>query len=125
MSVKLANLEDWQIGPTVAVHPQSEAVQFILDANWYNWSYRHRRAITLDVEASDVIWLTPTRLGVFLKYAFMHDGDKSSARIFIALYDRRIMKPDCFQIQTYKEWFATFCKEIEEGWVWIISKMTL
>ena len=110
----MARLPDWQIGPTIALHPQSEAVQWILDADWYNWSYSHRRNITRDVEASNVIWLAPTRLGVFLGYTFILNGDKSFAKIFITLYDRRIMKLECFQLRTYKEWFADFCSNIED-----------
>ena len=112
---KVARLADWQIGPTVALHPQSEVIQWILDGEWYNWDYDHRHDITTDVEASDVIWLTPTRLGVLLTYACLIDGAKSRARVFIALYDNRIITADLFRVQTYQEWFAEFCRNIPES----------
>lgn len=102
---KLARLQDWAIGPKIAVKPNSEVIQWILDAVWHNWNIEHRRDITRDVEACDHIWLTPTRLGVRLQYWTLINGVKSHARVFIELYDRRVIKPDIFQMQTYKEWF--------------------
>lgn len=111
---KWANLTDWQIGLTTAHHPQSEVVQWLLDADWYNWSYRHRINITRDIEASTVVWLTPTRLGVHLGYHFLLNGTKDFARIFVRLYDNRVIKLELFQLQTYKEWFADFCSNIED-----------
>ena len=114
MSAKMATLADWQTGPTRVFHGQSEIIQWILSADWYNWSYEHRENITRDVEASDLIWLTPTRLGVILKYSCLIEGAKSFARIFIALFDRRIMKIELFRLQTYKEWFKIFFQEIDE-----------
>ena len=114
MPIQWARLIDWQTGPTTAHNPQSDVVQWILDAEWFNWSYPHRINISRDVEASSVIWLTPTRLGVFLGYHYIHNGDKSFAKIFVKLYDSRVIKLDLFQLRTYKEWFAEFCSNIED-----------
>ena len=113
--VKLANLANWQIGLTKAFNPNDEVIQWILDAEWYNWSYSDRFAITSDVEACDVIWLTPMRLGVRLAFQSNVNGEKRHANIFIRLYDTRIMKAELFQIQTFKEWFAIFIQNIEES----------
>ena len=109
---KLAQLQNWPIGSTVAVTPNSEVVQWILDAVWFNWNVEHRIQITRDVEASDLIWLTPTRLGVMIQFCTLVNGEKTHARVFIELFDRRIIKPDIFSIQTYKELFEQFLRDL-------------
>lgn len=113
MTFVFAQLQNWLTGATRPVRSDSEVVQWVLDADWFNWGYEQRREITRDVEASPIVWLTPWRLGVHLRYPAVVDNQKISACCFIQLYDTRIMKPDCFRIQTYSEWFADFCKNIE------------
>ena len=113
MEPKLANLANWQIGLTKAFEPQDEVVQWILDAVWYNWPWEDRVDITRGVEASRLVWITPMRLGVRMAFPVTVNGEKRHANIFICLYDRRIMKLECFQMQTYKEWFAGFLRNIE------------
>ena len=115
MAPRSARLRNWQTGLSQSFHPQSDLIQWILDAQWYNWSWEDRFEITRDVEASNVIWVTPSRLGVVLRYACLVDGDKRHACIFIALYDGRVITPDLFRIQTYSEWFREFARNIEEG----------
>ena len=112
--MKLARLRNWATGPTVPLSPYSEVVQFILDAAWYNWSWQHRQSITRDVEASNVVWVTPTRLGAYLQFPCRNNERKETARVFICLYDRRVIKAHYFQLQTYKDWFQNFCANIEQ-----------
>ena len=115
MAPRFARLRNWQTGLTRSFHPQSELIQWVLDAQWYNWSWEDRIEITRDVEASNVVWVTPTRLGVTLRFACHVDGDKRHACIFIGLYDNRVITPHLFRIQTYSEWFREFARDIEEG----------
>ena len=114
MAPRWAHLSNWRIGRTYTLRPQSRVIQWLLSAQWYNWSLEDRYDITRDVEASNVIWLTPTRLGVNLRFACMVHGDKRHASIFIGLYDRRIITPDLFRIQTYKTWFQDFARNIDD-----------
>ena len=110
----LANLRDWPIGPMRVVASQSAAVQWLLDATWFNWSWEDRIAITRDIEANRFIRVTPTRLGARLQF-FSRDGSrKLRASIFIQLFDERVMKSYLFRIQTYKVWFKTFLKLLRQ-----------
>lgn len=112
--VIIAVLEDWIIGETKRVTPNSEVIQWIVEARWYNWSWEAREDITRDIEASNDIWVTPTRLGTWLQLFIRDKNDKKQVKCFIRLFDNRVMKTDCFNIQTYKEWFASFFEEMEE-----------
>ena len=114
MAPRWAPLRDWIIGRTYILHPQSEPIQWILDANWYNWSLQDRIEITRDVEASNFVRLTPTRLGARLQFACMVHGDKRHANITIRLYDGRVITPDIFRVQTYKQWFQDFVRNIDD-----------
>ena len=114
MAPTYARLQNWRTGRTYPLHPQSEVIQWLLDAQWYNWSYEDRFDITRDINASNVIWLTPTRLGVNLQFACLVEGDKRHANIFIGLYDHRVIVPYWFRIQTYTEWFQDFCRNIDD-----------
>ena len=112
MRFRWARLRNWRTGPTVAFGPNSTVIQYILDAYWYNWSSAHRFSITCDVEASNVIWVTPTRLGVWLQYPIRINRRKATARIHICLYDRRIIKANIFRLQTYQQWFKHFLSNL-------------
>ena len=109
---KLAELLDWPIGPAIYLRSDSEPVQWLLDATWYNWSVEHRIQITEDVEACTYVRFTPTRLGARLQFPCRDDDRKVHANVFIQLYDHRVMTVDCFQLRTYKQWFAEFLRDI-------------
>ena len=113
--VTIAVLEDWILGETKRVTPSSEVIQWIVEARWYNWSWEAREDITRDIEASNAIWVTPTRLGAWLQFYIRDRNEKKQVKCFIRLFDNRVMKIDCFNIQTYKEWFASFFEEMEES----------
>ena len=114
MAPRWAYLRNWRTGRTYPLRPQSRVIQWLLSAQWYNWSWEDRYDITRDVEASNIIWLTPTRLGVNLRFACMVHGDKRHANIFIGLYDRRVIIPDLFRVRTYKSWFQEFARNIDD-----------
>ena len=114
MGLRWARLRNWRIGRTYPLRPQSRVIQWLLSAQWYNWSWEDRYDITRDVEASNVVWLTPTRLGVNLRFSCLVHGDKRHANIFIGLYDRRIITPELFRVQTYKSWFQDFARNIDD-----------
>ena len=120
---KWAILANWQIGPTKAFEPNDEVIQWILDAIWFNWNYQHRIEITRDIEACNVIWLTPMRLGVQMAFISHYNGEKRHANIFIRLYDTRIITPDLFRIQTYKEWFTNFIQDLEDSGTYNIAEI--
>ena len=122
MGLRWARLRNWRIGRTYPLRPQSRVIQWLLSAQWYNWSWEDRYDIIRDVEASNVVWLTPTRLGVNLRFSCLVHGDKRHANIFIGLYDRRIITPELFRVQTYKSWFQDFARNIDdEGKVIVIN----
>ena len=106
MRYRFARLRNWPLGPTRTVRSDSRVIQWILDAQWYNWSWQHRMDITRDVEANAYVRITPTRLGVILYFPIINEGEKQWARCFIELFDRRVMKADCFMIRTYRQWFS-------------------
>ena len=111
----LANLEDWPTGPYYTVSSQSEVIQWLLDATWYNWNREHRIDITRDIEACRYVRIMPTRLGARLQF-FSRDGShKRFASIFIQLFDERVMKPYLFQIRTYKDWFKLFFRLLKQN----------
>ena len=113
MTFKLAVLRNWALGRTVRVRSNSEVIQWILDAHWYNWSPRHRSEITRDVEANRYVWITPTRLGAILNFPCVNQGVKLWGSCFVQLFDHRIMTIDCFNIRTYAQIFARFFKGSE------------
>ena len=114
MAPRWARLRDWRTGRSRPLHPRSRVIQWLLSADWYNWSLEDRYDITDDIEASNVIWLTPSRLGVNLRFACMVHGDKRHADIFIRLYDNRVISPGWFRVQTYKTWFQDFARNIDD-----------
>ena len=109
----LANLRDWPVGPMRVVESQSLVIQWLLDANWFNWSREDRDAITRDIEANRFIRITPTRLGARLQFLSNDNGRKIFASIFIQLFDERVMKGYLFRIRTYKVWFRKFLRELK------------
>ena len=109
----LANLRDWPVGPMRVVESQSLVIQWLLDANWFNWSREDRDAITRDIEANRFIRVTPTRLGARLQFLSNDNGRKIFASIFIQLFDERVMKGYLFRIRTYKVWFRKFLRELK------------
>lgn len=114
MRYKLAVLRNWHTGPTKLVRSDSDVIQWLLDARWYNWSPRHRYEITRDVEANTLVWITPTRLGAILRFPIRVGLGKEWATCFIQLFDHRVMKTNCFQIRTYKQWFKLFLQSTRE-----------
>ena len=112
MIFKLAILRNWTLGRTVRVRTDSEVIQWLLDAQWYNWSRQHRNAITRDVEANAFVWITPTRLGAILNFPCFEQGVKIWGHCFIQLFDHRIMTLSCFRIRTYKQVFASMLKRL-------------
>ena len=110
---KFATLRNWALGRTVRVRSDSEVVQWLLDARWFNWSRQHRNDITRDVEACAFVWITPTRLGAILDFPCQHRGMKIWGHCFIQLFDDRIMTLSCFRLRTYKQFFARFFKEFK------------
>ena len=114
MRYRYARLRNWKTGPTRVVRSDSEVIQWILDADWYNWSLQHRINITRDVEANTYVYITPTRLGAMLHFPLWNEGTKEWANCHIQLFDDRVMKTDCFAIRTYREWFNTFFKLLKK-----------
>ena len=113
MRYRLASLRDWSLGPTRVVRSDSEVIQWLLDAVWFNWNTRHRIDITRDVEANTFVWITPTRLGAILYFPILNEGEKQWAKCYIELFDRRVMKIDCFALQTYRQWFSLILKSFK------------
>lgn len=111
MSFKLAVLRNWALGRTVRVRTDSEVIQWLLDAQWYNWSRRHRNEITRDVESNTYVWITPTRLGAVLNFPFLVRGVKTWGCCFVQLFDHRVMTVDCFNLKTYEQIFAQFFRK--------------
>ena len=111
MTFKLAVLRNWALGRTVRVRSDSEVIQWLLDAEWYNWSRRHRNEITRDVEANTYVWITPTRLGAVLNFILVDKGVKQWANCFVQLFDHRIMTVDCFCLKTHAQIFAQFFRK--------------
>ena len=110
----MAGLRDWPIGRTLIVPSQSEVIQWLLDAEWFNWSWEDRSNITRDIEACRFVRITPTRLGARLQF-MAQDGDrKLFASIFIQLFDERIMKAYLFRMRTYKSWFISFFRRLKK-----------
>ena len=109
---KLAVLRNWYLGPPRLVRSDSRVIQWLLDAEWVNWSPRHRYEITRDVEANTLVWITPSRLGATLRFPIRDGRNKQWATCFIQLFDHRVMTVDCFRIRTYKEWFASVLKTL-------------
>lgn len=114
MRYRFARLRNWKTGPTMSVRSDSEIIQWLLDADWFNWSLRHRIDITRDVEANTYVYITPTRLGAYLHFTLINEGRKEWANCHIQLFDHRVMKTDCFTIQTYRQWFTLFFKTLKE-----------
>ena len=112
MTFKLAVLRNWTLGQTTRVRSDSEVIQWLLDAHWYNWSPRHRGEITRDVEANQYVWITPTRLGAVLNFPLVVDSRKQWANCFVQLFDHRVMTVDCFCLQTYAQIFARFFRKL-------------
>ena len=113
MRYRLARLRNWSLGPRKAVRSDSEVIQWLLDAEWFNWSPRHRMEITRDVEANTYVWITPTRLGAILYFPIVNEGIKQWATCFIQLFDHRVMKTEYFCIRTYRQWFTLLFKAIK------------
>ena len=111
----LANLEDWPTGRFYTVRSQSEVIQWLLDAEWYNWNRENRNNITRDVEACQYVRIMPTRLGARLQFISNDGSHKRFASIFIQLFDERIMKTYLFQIRTYDEWFRLFFRLLKQN----------
>ena len=115
MRYRFARVRNWSLGPARIVRSDSEVIQWLLDAEWFNWSLRHRINITRDVEANTFVWIAPTRLGAILYFPIMNhmNGRKEWATCFIQLFDNRVMKTDCFSIQTYRQWFSLLLKNFK------------
>ena len=114
MRFKLAVLRNWPLGRPVRVRSTSAVIQWLLDAEWYNWSRQHRIAITRDVEANRYVWITPTRLGAILNFPCFNQGLKIWGHCFVQLFDHRVMTLDCFQLRTYKQIFARFLTMLQK-----------
>ena len=111
-TVVVAILQNWVIGPTRMVSPNSEVIQWILDAHWYNFEPEHRYLVTMDIEATKIIKITPVRLGVWLQFALVEPNCNRHVTVFIQLYNNRVMKLNCFNIQTYEQIFAKFFADL-------------
>ena len=111
-TVVVAVLQDWCIGETRTLSPYSETVQWILDAQWFNFTWEGREHLTRDIEASKFVKVTPTRLGVWLQFATLEFNCNRLMNVHIQLYNNRVMKIDCFNIQTYEAIFAKFFADI-------------
>ena len=114
MRYVFVRLRNWPLGQKRSVRTDSELIQHILDAEWFNRTQAQRDEITREVEANSWVWFTPTRLGAILQFPFRLNGRKTHADVFIQLYDNRVVKVNCFRIQTYKTWFKNFLSELRE-----------
>ena len=111
-TVLVAVLRDWCIGKTRTLSPYSDTVQWILDAHWYNFTWEDREHLTRDVEASKFVKVTPTRLGVWLHFCTTEINCNRMMNVYVQLYNTRVMKMDCFAIQTYESIFAKFFADL-------------
>ena len=107
-------LRNWPLGRRTRVRSDSPVIQWLLDAQWFNWSRRHRDEITRDVEANTYVWITPTRLGAVLNFPCQDQGVKLWANCFVQLYDNRVMTLKCFRLRTYEQIFARFFKKFNK-----------
>ena len=71
-------------------------MQFLLDARWFNFSREERNKVSDEIEATDMVKVYPSRLGVYVEYSTDSYSEKELKRIFILLTDTRIMKLNCF-----------------------------
>ena len=108
MRFEWADLEDFWIGRPKLISTRSEAMAFILQAEWFNFTWEERDKVEMEMSQVAVVKVCMSRLGVWIEYPIQRFEDKSARRIFIQLYDNRIMKINCFCIQTYKELFSDF-----------------
>ena len=110
--VKWYPLRDWLIGPFVAVATNSEIVDYILYADWFNQNHHRRLYIMRLVQSEPVIEIAPTRLGVLIRVNTQH-RPKRTQIFFVRLYDTRVITKDLFRIETYQQTFRRWFKAVK------------
>ena len=112
--IEILLLRNWVIGETRRISPQSEAVQWLLDAQWFNWDPEDRYEVTRDIEATDSILLTPCRLGAWLQFMVKDGNRKKTVYCLIQLYDTRVMKMNCFRIVTPSQYLKELASALSD-----------
>ena len=103
--VKWYRLTDWITGPFVETHPESDLMDFILYADWFNFNHESRLDAMWDIRHSHRLRVAPTRLGVIVEVQ-PRTIPKRWFGFFIRLYDTRVIEPSLFRLMTIDDYFA-------------------
>ena len=112
--VKWERLSDWLTGPFVETHAESDLMDFILYADWFNFDHESRVNAMWDIRHSHRLRVAPTRLGVLVEIQ-PRSIPKRWFGFFIRLYDTRVMEPSLFRLMTINEYFAEWARNYQHS----------